>query len=416
MKKITNIPVVEDLGDNISIMNLNIQPFSQEWQPRTTSDYKKSKDFVIWGEKNTYPDFMLETSSKSSLLKGILNKEKTRIFAQGLELIDGTDITTHPLFQVNKMMNINDLTKSIINDYSNISCFSFQNEYSNNGKLITGLYYQPVKNVRCSYMDTDDNIKQFYLSKNWSEWRYKTFTYTSIQNFYTKETNDSLPSLSYIKNNSSIDDYYPEITWESSLDYVLMDNEVSKFHLANIMNGLNPGLIINFNQGDVSDEKKRTLKDKIKHELQGANAAGKMILLFSKDKEHEPTIKQLEVNNADKQYAILNETIDNKILMSTDIPRILSGLETTVGLSDGGKALAEANRVWFNESIKYKQETILKALNDIMIFNNMPLIQFRQNKESIFTSGLSEQTILTLFSIDELRENLGFGPKNNIAQ
>ena len=148
--------------------------------------------------------------------------------------------------------------------------------------------------------------------------------------------------------------------------------------------------------------------------MQGSGNAGKMILLFSKDKDHQPTITQLSVNDLDKQFDLLNKTLNEKIVLGTGIPRILSGVETAVGLSDTSKILEQANRQWFNESIKYSQYDIVDMLNKIFMFNNQPLVRFRNESQNIFTLGVSEQTLLTMFTEDELRKALGYEPKNKL--
>jgi len=111
--------------DGITILNMvnPRDPFSS-----TVSLYLQNKyPFQLWGSKNNKPEFLLESSLKSPILKGILQKEKIRIFADGLIQEDDKPIEDHPLFKVNDTENINDLTRKLITDLSNLSCYSLSN-------------------------------------------------------------------------------------------------------------------------------------------------------------------------------------------------------------------------------------------------------------------------------------------------
>ena len=58
--------------------------------------------------------------------------------------------------------------------------------------------------------------------------------------------------------------YYSTPDYQGGLQYAELEEEISNYHLNNIMNGLAPSMLINFNNGVPDEEKQTLVENKIK--------------------------------------------------------------------------------------------------------------------------------------------------------
>ena len=57
--------------------------------------------------------------------------------------------------------------------------------------------------------------------------------------------------------------YYSPVDYQGGLQYAELEEEISNYHLNNIMNGLAPSMLINFNNGVPNEEERQLIENKI---------------------------------------------------------------------------------------------------------------------------------------------------------
>lgn len=370
--------------------------------------------WVNWGKNNLEPQELNYYSIKSPILDGILEKEMNRIFGDMLVYEDTNEKldSKHPMFYSSPGVKLEKFIKSLISDMSRLSTYSFSVEYTLNKKRIANLYYIPASTIRSGKQNRTGKVNRYYISNNWSSInKYNGIKPKSIGAFNPEKAGPA--QLYYYKTQNPNNFYYSKVSWESVLDWVIMDYEIAQYHLSDVKNGMSPGLIVSYNN-DVSDPvKAKKIKQNFIEQYQGPENASKMVMLFSPSKDAAPTITQLESSKNDERFKDLNNQINEKIVIGTGIPRILSGLETSVGLSNGAQALELAEQVWFKNEISTKRNTILESLNTIMDFNKYPRINLINKTPNLLSNGLSDNILTNNFTQDEIRESVGRAPLTN---
>lgn len=81
------------------------------------------------------------------------------------------------------------------------------------------------------------------------------------------------------------------------------------------MNGLAPGMLINFNNGDPGKTERNAMEAKIKSKWSGSSSAGKIVLAFNEHKDEAATIETVDISDLDKQYQFLSEESMKKIMV-----------------------------------------------------------------------------------------------------
>ena len=108
-----------------------------------------------------------------------------------------------------------------------------------------------------------------------------------------------------------------------------LDQRISKYHNANISNGLSPSLMINFRNGIPSSEERQMIVRDIERTFAGETNAGRFFTFFS-EAGKEAQVTPIESAN-DSYYTILEERVTSRILTSHQITSPL-----LLGIRDGG--------------------------------------------------------------------------------
>ena len=92
--------------------------------------------------------------------------------------------------------------------------------------------------------------------------------------------------------------YYSPVAYQGGVQYAELEEEISNFHLNNVLNGLAPGMLINFNNGVPDEDMQQVIEDDIRRKYQGSSNAGRFILAFNDSKESSATIDAVQLSDA----------------------------------------------------------------------------------------------------------------------
>ena len=168
--------------------------------------------------------------------------------------------------------------------------------------------------------------------------------------------------------------YYSTPDYQGGLQYAELEEEISNYHLNNIMNGLAPSMLINFNNGVPDEEKQSLIESKIQAKFQGSSNAGKFILAFNDDKESQADITPVQLSDAHNQYQFLSDESQKKIMVSHRIVSpMLLGIKDSSGLGNNADELQTASILMHNTVIVPFQELLTDAFDKILAFNDIAL-------------------------------------------
>ena len=168
--------------------------------------------------------------------------------------------------------------------------------------------------------------------------------------------------------------YYSPVDYQGGLQYAELEEEIANYHINNIQNGLQPSMLINFNNGTPPKEIRDEIERSIYEKFSGTSNAGRFILAFNDSKELAASIEPVVLNDAHQQYQFLSDESMKKVMVSHRIVSpMLVGIKDQTGLGNNAQELETASILMDNTVIRPMQVTIIDALERILEYNEIDL-------------------------------------------
>ena len=369
--------------------------FSEYSQPKFVE--KKSQEWVSYGADNRYPAHLLSLLNTSAKHNAIVNGKANFIAGKGIVFEDDTK---QYLVEENINRNgetINDILDKVALDIETFGGCYLEVIYNPFGSA-TSLYHIDYNKVRSNADNT-----YFYISEQW-DFKNKPDDIEGIAAF--DENNKSGKQIIYIKEYRPGVDTYTLPTYQGAMNYIELDVAVSEFHLNAIHNGMMPSKLISFNNGTPSEEEQRTIERRMRDKFAGEANAGKFIINFNNDPAKAPTVLDLSASDLDKQFDLLNKTIQQEIFSGHRITSAsLFGIATE-GALGARNEMRTAYEIFQNTYVNGKQQFIERWFGYIL-----PLFgindEFHIQPTEPLGFEFSEAIIAANMTQDEIREKLG---------
>jgi hypothetical protein len=263
-----------------------------------------------------------------------------------------------------------DMVRKLCYDLKLMGQCSMQVIYSKDKKTIAQVEHIPVENLRAEKCNDKGQIEAYYYSDDWSK---------------VKKVNDTkrIPSFGYSNENIEIVyvkpyragyKYYSSPDYAGGLQYAELEQEISNYHLNNILNGLAPSMLINFNNGTPNAEERQALENRIYQKFSGSSNAGKFILAFNDNPESAATIEPIQLSDAHNQYQFLSDESSKKVMVSHRVVSpMLLGIKDNSGLGNNAEELKTASTLMDNTVIRPFQMLLIDAFDSILAYNQISL-------------------------------------------
>lgn len=266
------------------------------------------KDFISWGDGNKYPDYLYGLYNDVTLLRTIIMGIGDYAVGDGVK-------SNNSFFEDEEM---EDIVKKCAIDYMLYGGFALDVERNKIGGLAK-IYYIDFKKLR-----SDKKNEFIYYSEDWSKsaGRVKCTKYSK----YRKDGQEA-SSIFYFKN--SYTQTYPlsPLAGDGAVAAETI-KAISEFHFNAICNGFSSNYIINFNNGQPDDEQKEEIEDNFSEKFGGYQNAGRPMLSFNEDTDHQTTITKVDSDNFDEKYQALKNNSRQVIFTCFKSNPILFGIPT----------------------------------------------------------------------------------------
>ena len=329
----------------------------------------QGKDWVAYGDDNNYFQYLIDRYNGSPTNNALINGVVDFIYGKGL---DATDSARKPSeYAAMRGLFTKDCVKQLVADYKMMGQCAIQVIYSQDHNSIVEIAHIPIETLRAEKCDEDGEIKGYYYAKDWSAVASRKETPVRIPAFGTSK--EGLEVL-YIKPYRAGFYYYSPVDYQGGLPYADLEEEIANFHINNIQNGLNPSMLINFNNGVPSEEERRAIEMQIANKFSGTSNAGKFILAFNDNAESKATLETVQLSDAHNQYQFLSNEAMQKLMVAHRITSpMLMGIKDNSGLGNNAEELKTASILFENIVIKPMQETLLDGFEKILIYNDINL-------------------------------------------
>lgn len=365
---------------------INIQ-FDQAQQPKF--EEKKGKNYVEFGAKNNYPNYLIELYGESPKHGAIIKGKVNYIFGKGFE---GVEQKANSLGETwNQIMK-----RSILDDELQ-GGYYLQIIYNALGK-IKDVFHIEFQKVRAS-----KDLKTFYVKNDWtaSDFKEKAREYPAFN-----PNDPSGPQIFFVKQYNPKSDVYPLPSYFQGLNYIESDIQVSRHILGNAKHNFVATKLINFNNGLPQEEEQEEVETDLKRKF--ANHDGdRVVIAFNPSRENAVDIVNLgETSLTKEDFTNVNNLIMQEIFSCHQVTSpMLFGIKTE-GQLGGRSEIRDAYQIFQNTYVNERQQEHEQTFTTLM---NLAGIEgeFKIVPVEPLSFEFSEAVMSANMTRDEIREKLG---------
>jgi hypothetical protein len=325
-------------------------------------------DWIEYGADNNYFQYLIDRYNGSPTNNAAINGISQQIYGKGLNATDSNKKPNEYAQMVSLFRK--DVVRRLCYDLKLMGQCAVQVIYSKDRSKIVQLEHMPIETLRAEKCDEDGNVPAYYYFNDWANIK-RTDKPLRIPAFgMSKESIE----IYYIKPYKSGFYYYSPVDYQGGLQYAQLEEEVSNYHLNNILNGLAPSMLINFNNGTPNQQERQLIETKIAQKFSGTSNAGKFILAFNDNKESQAEITPVQLSDAHNQYQFLSEESTKKIMVAHRIVSpMLLGIKDQSGLGNNADEIKTASLLMDNTVIRPFQELLIDNFDTILAYNDISL-------------------------------------------
>jgi hypothetical protein len=358
----------------------------------------KAKGFLTYGQDNAYPQMLINLYNSSPKHGAIVTQkaaflagDKTEIIAANTEDIARAN---DYLLNINAYEDFETLKNKIAQDLELFDGFALEIIWNKAKTSIAEIYHLPFQNVR---IGLDGN---YFYSENWSDRKVESIAYFP----YNPGTRES-KQLYYFKMYKAGCGEYPTAPYQSALKYIEIDTEIANFHLNSIKSGFSAQTLLQLFKGIPTPEEARKTMKRFKENFSGTDNAGSIIIQFNEPNETPSVVNNLAPSDFDKQFQILNKTVQEEILMSHRVTSpMLFGIKTE-GQLGGRSELIEAYEAFQTSYIEPRQNQLDRCLTSV--FKYIVPVQLKTKNKPPIGLDYVELFEKNIISQAEARRELG---------
>lgn len=312
---------------------------------------QKGKEMVLWGEKNNYPDYLLDLYNNVTSLRSIINGT--------MDFVVGDDVTIAHALQGEAMNNrgdsIRDLVRCMAKDDLLYGGFALQVIRGEDLSTISEIHYIDLR-----YLRSNKENDVFYYSEEFGKGYTKSDKILTYPKFMKGAQHPA--SIIYYKNVDT--QVYPAPLYAASVKACEIERAIDEYHLNAINNGFTGSYIINFNNGIPTDQVKEEIESDFASKFTGQHNAGRLVFSWNDDKDSQTTIAKADLQDFGEKYEALSKHTRQQIFTAFRATPNLFGIPTeTTGFSE--QEFNEAFRLYNRTQVQPIQRVIADAFDKI---------------------------------------------------
>lgn len=336
--------------DNIVILN-----FQEAKQPEYREKKGAMGGYIEFGDRNDYPQYLLELYNKSAKHNAIIKGKVNYIIGNGWTAPETDVVANEFIKQPNPYETLDDLTRKVSTDIEVFGGAYMELIWSMVGGQLTSVSHIDYTKIR-----TNKDNTQFWYKSNWTD-RKET---PIVINKYNTQLRQGRQIL-YLKEYRPGLDTYALPGWMGALNYIESDIEVSRHVLGNAQTGFSASKMITLTNGDPTPDEKRNIERRFHDRFTGSDGK-KIILSFTDDPARKPIVEDLGTSDLTKEnFGQVDTLIQQNIFAGHQIVSpILFGIKTE-GQLGASSELQLAYEIFKNTYANDKQRFLESLFNMI---------------------------------------------------
>lgn len=355
----------------------------------TTPEIKEvsNQDWIGYGADNDYFQFLIDRYNGSATNNAIINGISAMIVGK---FLDATDSSQKPEeYAQMKSLISEEMQQKLASDLKLMGQCAMQIIYSQDRSRIAQVEHLPVETLRAEKCNEEGEIPAYYYFYDWSE--YKQGDYLERLPVFGSSKQEI--EVLYIKPYRAGFKYYSPVDYQGGIQYCELEEEIANYHLNNIMNGLAPSMLLNFNNGTPTEEERNIIEQKIAAKYQGTSNAGRFILAFNDSADSAATMETVQLSDAPQQYEFLSTESMKKIMVAHRVTSpILFGIKDMTGFGNNAEEIVTASTLMDNTVIRPFQQMLLNAFDNILAYNEIVLNLYFKTLQPLEFNDLTNAT------------------------
>lgn len=278
---------------SIKLAEQKIPVFKEIWSP----SYK----YYLAGPENKWFQELIDLYYGSAIHGAIINNLKQKI-VKGYE--------------------DDDLFDKVTLDYILFGGFAIEVIWNVGHTSIIKANHLDFSKVRSGQPDDQNKVLFYYYSNDWL--KYSNREIIPLQG-YNDNTQFDDHQLYYYKRYCVGEDVYPKPYYQSCLINIVTAIGLENYYANLIQNNFISNTLISVNSY-YDDDKQMEFEKAMEKNFTGSDNAGKMLVMYSEDKDHAPTIEKFNNEEDDVRYKFLTEQITGMISVGHMLPVQLLGI------------------------------------------------------------------------------------------
>jgi len=200
--------------------------------------------------------------------------------------------------------------------------------------------------------------------------------------------------------------YFPKPVYIGAINWIEIENEIGKYHIGHLRNGLHAGFFIIAEQGQKDEEQLKKEAKALTQKMMGTGNAGKFAMINYETGSTPPQITPAEVSDADKQYEFQSSQSTSKIMLGHGVVSgIMFGIDKATGFGNNAEELETAAMLFDFQVVIPHRNIILKSMRPLFamlgstptITSNNPFLTPKEEVKEEKKEELSEVSVLDEF-------------------
>jgi len=368
---------------------------------------KPNNDIVLFGDKNDYPQVLIDLYNSSTIHNAIITGKVNYIAGSGIDIDTDMLKTVQQIAdarQIKNNANPDETLESVMSkvalDLELFNTIALEVIWKPNGKF--DLYHVDNSLVRIS-----PDGETFYYSPDWSKIKKDTPEnrekgFKSWSKF--DKNNKKGAQLLYYTVHRAGQKHYALPEYVGAVPYIEIDKKIAEYHYNHLENGFMGGTVIALSGQYPGEEAAKETAKAIRNQFQGTRAkeAGGVAIIWQEEGEGETKIESLMPNNFDKQFMQLLDQTRSMIFTGHRVTSpALFGVETNSSFGNRTEII-EKMEVFQSNYVDGRQEILNNIIKELYDVKYMTMARVQPIKEV-----LSESALLQIATTQELREMAG---------
>ena len=362
-----------------------------------------NKGYIKYGKDNLYPQELVRLFNEHPEHRAIVNRKARYIWGKGLKAVNEVDTIKVDTFidNFNRKETLNQAGKKV-----SLNTELFNGVYV---EVITNLQGQPIEmyflnsaNCRISECET-----KLYFSKNWNR-NTQSKDIKCINKFENNGTAGTffIDFKYYTASASKLESVYPIAQYQSIVNDINTDVDISTFNKNYVSSGFSVGKIINFFNGQPTDDMINSIERSFKGTYTGENGESLMITHSDRD-DKAPEVVDVSVNDLSEKFLFTSKRAMKKIFAGHEMAPELFNIKFDESFLSGSPDLLILQELFVKGYIEPRQTDLLEFLSYLSFLKTGEYLEMMFEPISLIGADLSNDADLTQ---DERRKLKGYEP------